>query len=82
MMYLITSDKVCCVESKRFIVARVENNLLFRVLLQFLSESFTELIEVAEMVWSEVEVEVLVDDIIFYMEVLAIARWFWSVTRF
>lgn len=80
--YLIASNEVGGVEPKRLVVARVEDDLLLRILLQLLVELVAELIQVAQVIRPEVEVEVLVDDLILDVEVSAVARRFRFVASF
>lgn len=80
--YLIASNEVSGVEPKRLIVAGVEHDLLLGIPVQLLIEPVAELVQMAQVVRPEVEVEVLVDNVLFDVEVLAVARRFRLVASF
>lgn len=80
--YLIASDEISGVESERLIVTGVKDNFFLWIIIQFIVEAVAELVQMAEVVGTEVEVKVFVDDVILDVEVLAVSGGFRFVSRF
>lgn len=80
--YLIASDEISGVEPERLIVTGVKDNFFLWIIIQFVVEAVTELVQMAQVVGTEVEVKVFVDDVILDVEVLAVSGRFRFVSRF
>lgn len=73
MNYLITPNKISSIKSQCLVVASIKDNLLLGVFIELVVKPVAKLIQVTEVVWTEVEVKIFVNNVIFYVEVLAIA---------